>query len=479
MLKTICFVLGWTFVAAPQSRSIRIDAGTVAGTIRSFQGVNDGPGPLLPGLPDLTSQYRDLRIDIIRTHDNFGPTDVDAQWPQPDAISKAVRASGSNSIFPNWDADSDKEESYNFAPSDRVIQAIVDSGAQVYYRLGRSWAADPKPPRDPDKFANICKHILMHYNSGWARGHRYNIRYWEFWNEPDLDPSWNPSFIRPFWTGTPEQFYELSEKVARALKTCDPRVKIGTCGKAVPGLPGPYREGLIRYCAARKVPLDFYSWHRYHDQSLDPHEMVRIGGWIRKILDSAGFSEAENHVSEWNMNLRMNSLGLWGQTSMNNAAFTAAALIYLQDSALDRAFYYRGDAGTMGIFDVRGAYRKKAYAFKAAGAMLDTPQRLPVTGSDTRGFAVLAGRSADNRKVQVLLAHFVPPPAAGDAGRSDYVLSLDHLPWNDGQFSVKRYRISESEDLALISDQPAAGSRLELTGRLPAPGVELIVVERQ
>ena len=27
--------------------------------------------------------------------------------------------------------------------------------------------------------------VIKHYNSGWANGYHYNIKYWEIWNEPD------------------------------------------------------------------------------------------------------------------------------------------------------------------------------------------------------------------------------------------------------------------------------------------------------
>ena len=41
--------------------------------------------------------------------------------------------------------------------------------------------------------------------------------------------------------------------------------------------------------------------------------------------------------------------------------------------------------------------------------MLDTPRRLAVTGADPLGFAVLAGRSADNTSVQVLIGNYEIP----------------------------------------------------------------------
>jgi hypothetical protein len=157
----------------------------------------------MPGLADVSRQYHDLGIDLVRVHDFFGPGDIDAQWEKPlDPISQWVKANGTKSIFPNWEADPKKESSYNFGPTDRIIRAIVTSGAEVYFRLGRSWGAKALPPSDMAKFANICKHVVMHYNGEWAQGYRYNIRYWEVWNEPDLKVEWAPNFIRPFWTGT-------------------------------------------------------------------------------------------------------------------------------------------------------------------------------------------------------------------------------------------------------------------------------------
>src|SRR5690348_7166745 len=123
-MRTGALLLCGAAMAAAQTRVIQVDAGKVVGAIRSLQGVNAGPLPLSPLLPELTSQYRDVRVDMVRTHDFFGPTDIDARWPDPDPIAKAVKASGANSIFPNPDADPEKPESYNFGPSDRVIRKI-------------------------------------------------------------------------------------------------------------------------------------------------------------------------------------------------------------------------------------------------------------------------------------------------------------------------------------------------------------------
>ena len=61
---------------------MHVDASNVTGRIRSFQGVNGPPTPVMEGLPDLVGQYKDLRIDMVRTHDFMGPTEIDSQYCQ-------------------------------------------------------------------------------------------------------------------------------------------------------------------------------------------------------------------------------------------------------------------------------------------------------------------------------------------------------------------------------------------------------------
>ena len=66
----------------------------------------------------------------------------------------------------------------------------------------------------------------MHYTEGWADGYNYKIRYWEIWNEPEVQD-------KMMWNGTPEEFYELYTVAATHLKNRFPHLKIGgyaSCG---------------------------------------------------------------------------------------------------------------------------------------------------------------------------------------------------------------------------------------------------------
>jgi xylan 1,4-beta-xylosidase len=497
----------------PGYRSLNLDAGKVIGEIRSLQGLNGLPSPVMAGLPNLLQQYKDLRVDQVRTHDAMGPTEIDSKfvfrngdlaWLIPDDAQRAgvVKAGNASIIFPNWSADPEKPESYNFAASDKVIAAIRASGADVYYRIGRSWGANIEPPADFGKFASVVKHIAMHYNQGWANGFHDGIRYWEFWNEPD----------GLFWLGTPEQFYSLYEKTARALKSADPKLKVGGDGKAFPSDDGGYREGFIDYCASHHVPLDFYSWHTYANGSADPYDAVRLAKEIRGILDTHGFPQAESILSEWNLSADFTEPEKAELQGAHNAAYIGAVLSYLQDTSIEHAHFYRGDAAWMGLFDLDGKYFKTAYTFKAMGKILDTSRRLAVDGTDTFGFAALAGRSADGNTVQILLSNYaIPPnykpdlmpmppelqkaaPPMPDMSKvkflplrpdivyrdnAGYNLTIKNLPWGAAAFSVKRYRISKTQNLDLVEDGSGKDGGLHLSNSLAPDTVELIVLTRR
>jgi xylan 1,4-beta-xylosidase len=495
-----------------QFREIHVDASKVKGTIRSFQGVNGTPTPVMESLPDVTQQYKDLRIDMIRTHDTMGPTDVDAHfstdnlllaWLVPDSERRAklVKAGNSAAMFPNWNADPEKAESYNFAPSDKFVNGIRDAAAEVYFRIGRSWGADCTPLPAADKFASVVKHVAMHYNQGWAGGFHDNIRYWEFWNEPDLPI---------FWTESPETFYKFYEQTARALKSVDAALKVGADAKALAYAQGPYREGLIAYCAQHKVPLDFYSWHHYTMNSADPYDFSRIASDVRQLMDDHGFGKSESILSEWNLTPDFTEPERPRLVGIENAAFMGDVLIYLQDSPVDRAHFYRADAAWMGLFGAHGEYLKPAFTFLATGKMLSTSERLEVSGADKVGFAVLAGRSSNRKTVQVLVsnyeipANYRPTPMKVPEGslpenmpmpdfskmrslaprtnigyeqNSGYHMVVDHLPWGQAAFKVQRYRLTSTEDFALVEESSSTGGKLDISNRLPPPSLELIVLE--
>ncbi len=449
---------------------LAVDAGTTAGTIRNLLGTNRGPVSWEPRsdrvLADHTAQLKQFGFHYIRTHDYYGPTD----WYV---------------IFPNWDADPDDPASYDFRSSDLRVRAICENGFQCVYRLGTSWRGRPwlappinDPPgtrRDEDgrvihvadrddfrKFARICVGIVRHYTEGWANGYRFPIRYWEIWNEPDLREQ--------FWSGTVEQFYDLYEETARAIKQHNPKLRVG--GPACTGaLRESYVEEFLRMCRQRNVPLDFFSWHSYGGRGeLNPCTYRSAGLRVRKALDRYGFKQAENFCTEWNAGIRDQQIG----HTPAGAAFCASAMVLMLDGTVDKAFQYCGDMHPgLGLFErPSGRPKISAYAFAAWKQMLETPQRLAATGTDDRGLAVLAGRDTDGHRVQVLISDF-------QSGYDGFELRVNNLPWDEQtEFQVTCRLLDAKHRLQVVLQSSGRGRTLNLTRPLKAPAVYLVEIER-
>jgi len=490
-------------LAAPSEnlRIVTVDASKSAGRLRSLLGVNGAPAPgfhkpirfqfggwNVPDDTDATPGYHDARIDLIRTHDAYGPGDVDAVFPDaPGTLIDGARTA--LSIFPNPDADPNDPASYRFEPTDRLIASIKGTGSEVIFRIGRSEGSNVDPPKDFDRYAQVVKHIVLHYNKGWANGFKYDIRYWEVWNEPDLG--------RLFWGGTPQQYFSLYEKIARAVKQADRRALIGAPAISRPNdTNNPYFEDFLQYVRANRVPLDFYSWHWYATDSADPQDPVRIARDVRARLDRHGFRKTLSVLDEWNYGLMEPVPG-----DLHRAGFITSSLIYMQDAPIDIAALYRAD----NVFGPRGITpHKTGYALMALGRMKDTPYRLPARGSDENGFAVQAARTRNGDTLQVLISNYQVPadfigPRKGPnvltvgtefsvalldrrtmsyARNGGYDLTINGLK-RGASYTIERYRISATSNLSLVDTSMGTGPAIHLYAPLPPPGIELVVLKKR
>jgi hypothetical protein len=265
----------------------------------------------------------------------------------------------------------------------------------------------------------------MHYNHGWANGFHYAIRYWEIWNEPD---------IREFWSGTPEEYFRLYDTVARALKSIDAELKVG--GPALAG-DRVFLEEFLQFCRANRSLLDFVSWHIYPGGA-PPYSVAEAAQQIQDVLQTYGYENVENFLTEWNFSVELYS------KELANPAWAASVLIYLQDTSVSRAFRY-GPSNVL--------FEKAGYAFLAMKKMLETPVRLECTGSNDVGFATLAGKSENPDSVRVLISDF-------DADYDEFVLAVNGLPWRGEIVTVEIYLVDDMHDMALVDsfEQLQSGS---------------------
>jgi xylan 1,4-beta-xylosidase len=430
------------------ARQISIDATVTVGALRPLNGVQaeDAQGAAF---------YRAAHVDLVRIPDGVGAGDIDA-------------------IFPDMSADVENPKSYNFASTDRLVGSIRSGGAEPLFRIGRSAAVGGEPPADLDKWAQIVRHVVLHYNAAWDKGFRYGIRYWEIWNAPDA---------KQFWSGSAADYYRLYEKTARAIQAADPSALVGGPALSKPLIAGDYREKFIDFVRLNRLPLDFFSWHFYAVDSNDPYVFVTIARQLRTILDAHGFGSAKNVLDEWYADPADEDTRNAAQ-----AAFAASSLIYMLGGPVDAQTYRRAAAAvrlSSGAADAVGS------ALGAFGSLKSTPLLIRSTGGDDSGFAVLAGRSKDNRLVQILISNYeVASKYLGPRNNWDTTLperrALQYsnnggydatvtLP-APGKYQVKRYRISATNNFALLDQRIETGPSIRLQGELPPPGIEFIVI---
>lgn len=321
--------------------TIKFNLDKTYGSFRIMNAVNNGPVHKRHAIDQARSNlesYKAARIPYARNHDAA----FNAGYGGEHSVDISA-------IFPNFDADPYKEESYDFACTDEYIAVTLEAGTETFYRLGQKIEHYIKkfgiyPPKDMKKWAVICEHVIRHYNEGWANGYEYGIKYWEIWNEPDLDSDfkdgkWVYRDYRRTWGGNIEEFYDLYEITAKHLKSCFPHLKIGgpaLCGKV------DWGNDFLAEMQKRNVPIDFYSWHIYAN---NVQKVIERATAVKEGMIKNGYGDAESILNEWNY------VNGWVGEEFNysiaqiiglkGAAFTLAVMCASQKSdIIDMLMYY-------------------------------------------------------------------------------------------------------------------------------------------
>lgn len=338
-----------------------IDLSRTIKPIRIHNAINGAPDRQGSDNFDL---WREAEFSYVRTHDlNLSPTYeapyvIDVPW-----------------IFRDFDADENDPRNYDFACTDTLMERIHKTGSKAFYRLGGAFENHLSkkytiyPPKDFAKWARICERIIAHYTQGWANGYEYDIEYWEIWNEPNHRTEEDGARKGTFWRGTRDQFKELFKVALKHLKGKFPHLKFG--GPAMAGTGLPWGEEIVKELAAEKVPLDFYSWHKYET---NPKNIALPAQEVRRMLDRHGFTRTESILNEWNYVKGWNrgdftySLEVEkGRFNQKGAAYIASAMNVLQSTSVDVSMFYDARIpGMNSLFDaITGLPMRGYYPFIA------------------------------------------------------------------------------------------------------------------
>ena len=442
-------------------QQITVNFSKEKGRIKPMHSVNNGPaGSQVRGTSNF-NWYKSAGIPFARNHD--------ASFYSSYGGEHTVDV---HRIFKCFDADENLPESYQFESTDKYLTNTLEAGTQIFYRLGASIEHEQKygtyPPKDFQKWARICEHIIRHYNEGWADGFHMNITYWELWNEPDCR---NADGSNPCWQGTDEQFVDFFTTALRHLKGCFPQLKIG--GPAFCSTwNDAYNHLLLTALRDQKLPLDFFSFHGYTNNPANFAESARKA---RETLDQYGFTQTEVILNEWNYiqgwrgeqweySLRM-------EKSLKGASFITASFCEAQDSPMDHFMYYDArPCGMNGMFHTDTLVPLKGYyPFPMFHNLyrLGTWVESSAEGDDL--FAV-AGTGGDGSAV--LLTYFDDNDEAPD---KQIKVSFSGLPAGQA-WKVSYYLLDNSHDGELVREEIFTSNCFASYLSLPLHSVYLIKI---
>ncbi len=387
----------------------------ITGKIKPMHGV--GQPPFIGLNFSLFHYLTEANIPVVRLHDVGG-------------AYGGFRFVDIPNIFRDFSADETLPESYDFAFTDKLMEALEKTGCEPFFRLGVTIenqaeikAYRTTPPADTEKWARISEHIIRHYNEGWANGYHLGIRYFEIWNEPE---GWlfgdGPSPTGMMWSGSKADYFHLYDVTSKHLRACfGDSIRIGgyaSCGvyecendPELEGFKNPKNEfewrvhflhDFLRFVGENHCPFDYFSWHVYADLDV----ALRHVHYIRAVLEKYGFGDVPDILNEWNPTHDI----LLRSTPMA-AARVLSYLLAFQKEPTEMLCFYDARLSPSeygGLFnpDTWRPYLAY-YALKAFGDLYRLSDEVETSSEDAR---IYVGGASDGTRSALLLANPTDAP---------------------------------------------------------------------
>lgn len=370
----------------------------------------------------------------------------DGLWPQglaaKDVLSiwkKEVGFSGFYRIQYNlWEisqlAKDKASQDKLLANYEEVIKDISDSGGTIIVDIfgtpaGLGKVLDKKSaPLKLPVFKAKVKEAMKYLSCD----KKYNVWY-EVWSAPDLDD---------FFIGRAQDYFNMYRVVAESAKELNAQFKTNIVVGA-PSTSGWFHNldknniltpeksliyGLIKFCAAEKLPLDFITWHSFSSDPKAEKEVTKYNKnaveLIRDWLSYFNFNRGTTLiVDEWNFDLDVNSLPARMSKGYITASYIPARIRNMSEAGLDNQVYFSlEDFGNnqekvsrnVGVFyfdsdrvQYKGGNKASFNLFKMLGKL--GPNIFPVKLNDE--FAgVIATKSPD--EIMLLIYNYIDPEIA-------------------------------------------------------------------
>jgi xylan 1,4-beta-xylosidase len=180
---------------------------------------------------------------------------------------------------------------YDWTITDRIFETYLHAGGKPFVEVGfmpKALSTQPEPytptwipggkndqysigwtypPKDYKKWGELVyqwvRHCVVKYGQDEVQSW-----YWEVWNEPDIS----------YWHGTPEEYDQLYDSAAAAVKRALPTARVGGPASTGPASAkaAAFLRQFLEHCDRTGTPLDFITYHAKGRPSLvEGH--VRMG----------------------------------------------------------------------------------------------------------------------------------------------------------------------------------------------------------
>jgi xylan 1,4-beta-xylosidase len=322
------------------------------------------------------------------------------------------------------------------------------------------------PPKDYAKWGELVyqwtKHCVERYGAD-----EVNKWYWEVWNEPNIS----------YWHGTAQDYCKLYDYAVDGARRALPTARVG--GPETAGGGGQWTRDFLEHClhgtnyATGKIgaPLDFFSFHA-KGSPVFTNDHVRMGIANELGAIDSGFAIIKSYPELKNIPIiigecdpdscaacRGDKFGY--RSTMVYSSYTAASFTRSLDLAHERGVNLQGaltwafefedqapfagfrtlatdgiDLPVLNVFRMFAKMSGERVAVKSsAGLDAQTILKSGVRGSPD----VSAVASLDKNKLAILVWHYHDDDVSGPD--ADVNLSLDNLPFTNGDAQLTQYRI--------------------------------------
>lgn len=475
----------WEEAAADPIVDLTADATRPAGPLDHPWEELINSAELLAWRGKVTGLRHELGMKRMRFHGIFcddlavcreGPGGIESNWSAVDAVLDGIRANG-------------------FAPWIMLSYMPRALAANPRRKLHSRFIASP--PRDYAQWAALVRALAVHLIERYGRDEVLSW-YFEVWNEPDLHLR-----MADYWHGTLEDYFQLYDAAADALKSVHPDLRVGGPGAGTL----PAIEAFLRHLTqwSRQRSLDFLSMHLYGSGLVD----------LRPLLKRYGLDHVKVHYTEWGISGRKGD----PVHDLPYAAAWIARVLAESQSRIEVAGYWTAEdaiegqrqrapfAGGYGLVAEHGLHKPAFWSFALLHRL--GPDRLAVQGAGGCVQAMAARRGRDSIQVLVTNATYDQTKARGSAELCRRIaLRLHGL--ERGAYRIRHFRIdaahsnsfgaweragrprrpAEAELAAMracdrldsyepdsVAEPDAAGA-LRLSFELPMPAVSLVEIDR-